>query len=41
MTGRRRMKIRSITYFCDPGWPLEDSTLKAAGEFLAVAKARG
>jgi uncharacterized protein (UPF0210 family) len=31
------MKIRSITYFCDPGWPLEAKKLKAAGVFLAEA----
>ena len=32
------MKIRSITYFCNPGWPLDDSILKAAGKFLAAAR---
>ncbi|MFZ5904775.1 MAG: DUF711 family protein [Chloroflexota bacterium] len=32
------MKIRSITYFCNPGWPLDEKTLRAAGEFLAKAK---
>jgi uncharacterized protein (UPF0210 family) len=32
------MKIRSITYFLDPGWPLDESKLRAAGEFLAQAK---
>ena len=32
------MKIRSITYFLDPGWPLDESKLGAAGEFLARAK---
>ena len=32
------MKIRSITYFCDPGWPLNVKKLKAAGAFLAEAK---
>lgn len=33
------MKIRSITYFCNPGWPLEEKKLRAAGAFLAEAKA--
>ncbi|HEY2980767.1 MAG TPA: DUF711 family protein [Anaerolineales bacterium] len=33
------MKIRSITYFCDPGWPLDESRLRAAGDFLSRAKA--
>jgi uncharacterized protein (UPF0210 family) len=33
------MKIRSITYFCSPGWPLDEKKLQAAGEFLAEAKA--
>jgi uncharacterized protein (UPF0210 family) len=33
------MKIRSITYFCDPGWPLDENKLKEAGEFLAEARA--
>jgi len=32
------MKIRSITYFCNPGWPLGEAKLRAAGEFLAEAK---
>ncbi len=32
------MKIRSITYFCNPGWPLDENKLRAAGEFLEVAK---
>jgi hypothetical protein len=32
------MKIRSITYFCNPGWPLDEKVLRAAGEFLAKAK---
>jgi uncharacterized protein len=31
------MKIRSITYFCNPGWPLDKKKIKAAGEFLARA----
>jgi uncharacterized protein (UPF0210 family) len=32
------MKIRSITYFCDPGWPLEEKVIRKAGEFLSKAK---
>lgn len=32
------MKIRSITYFCNPGYPLEEKVLKKAGAFLASAK---
>jgi len=32
------MKIRSITYFCNPGWPLDEKKLQAAGTFLAEAK---
>lgn len=32
------MKIRSITYFCDPGWPLEEKRLHAAGVFLTEAR---
>lgn len=32
------MKIRSITYFCNPGWPLDEKKIEAAGEFLAEAK---
>lgn len=32
------MKIRSITYFCNPGWPLETKVIQAAGEFLAMAR---
>jgi uncharacterized protein (UPF0210 family) len=33
------MKVRSITYFCNPGWPLDERKLQAAGKFLAEAKA--
>jgi len=33
------MKIRSITYFCNPGWPVDDSKFEQAGKFLAEAKA--
>jgi uncharacterized protein len=32
------MKIRSITYFCNPGWPLDEKKLQAAGAFLAEAR---
>ncbi len=33
------MKIRSVTYFCNPDWPLNEKTLRQAGAFLAEAKA--
>jgi uncharacterized protein (UPF0210 family) len=33
------MKIRSITYFCNPGWPIDETKLEQAGKFLAEAKA--
>lgn len=33
------MKIRSITYFCNPGFPLNQKVFHQAGEFLAGAKA--
>ncbi len=32
------MKIRSITYFCNPGWPLRQETLRRAGQFLQEAR---
>ncbi len=32
------MKIRSITYFCNPGWPLQAEIIEQAGKFLAEAK---
>ncbi len=32
------MKIRSITFFTNPGWPLEAAALRGAGEFLAAAR---
>jgi uncharacterized protein (UPF0210 family) len=32
------MKIRSITYFCNPKYPLDETALRKAGEFLAQAK---
>ncbi|MGD0752614.1 MAG: DUF711 family protein [Anaerolineales bacterium] len=28
-----------MTYFCNPGWPLEDAKMEQAGKFLAEAKA--
>ncbi len=33
------MKIRSITYFLNPGWPVDESKLRKAGEFLTLATA--
>jgi uncharacterized protein (UPF0210 family) len=33
------MKIRSITYFCSPGWPLNEKILRLAGNFLQEARA--
>ena len=32
------MKIRSITYFCNPGYPLQENVLREAGDFLSKAK---
>ena len=32
------MKIRSITYFCNPSWPLDRAVLEQAGDFLTEAK---
>ena len=32
------MKIRSITYFCNPNYPLDEKVLQKAGEFLAQAR---
>jgi uncharacterized protein (UPF0210 family) len=32
------MKIRSITYFLDTGWPLDASALRRAGAFLVAAR---
>ena len=32
------MKIRSITYFCNPKYPLDEKVLRKAGAFLAEAK---
>ena len=32
------MKIRSITYFCNPKYPLDEKILQTAGKFLANGK---
>ena len=32
------MKIRSITYFCNPKYPLEEKVLQRAGQFLTEAR---
>jgi len=32
------MKIRSITYFLNPDWPLDEKKLQMAGDFLTEAK---
>ncbi len=32
------MKIRSITYFCNPKYPLDEKVLRKAGKFLASVK---
>lgn len=32
------MRIRSITYFCNPQYPLEENVLQKAGRFLAEAR---
>jgi uncharacterized protein (UPF0210 family) len=32
------MKIRSITYFCNPKYPLDEKIIRQAGEFLAMTK---
>ncbi len=32
------MKIRSITYFCNPGWPPDEAKLRKVGDFLKLAK---
>ena len=32
------MKIRSITYFLNPKYPLDETALRKAGEFLAQAQ---
>ncbi len=33
------MKIRSITYFCNPHFPLDEEVIRIAGEFLSKARA--
>ncbi len=33
------MKIRSITYFCNPHYPLDEAAIRIAGEFLSQARA--
>lgn len=33
------MKIRSITCFCNPGWPLSENRIRQVGAFLAQARA--
>jgi uncharacterized protein len=35
---KEKMKIRSITYFCNPKYPLDEKVIQVAGEFLARAK---
>jgi len=32
------MKIRSVTYFFNPGWPLDENKFQTAGRFLTEAK---
>jgi uncharacterized protein (UPF0210 family) len=32
------MKIRSITYFLHPGWPLDENALNQAADFIQVAR---
>jgi uncharacterized protein (UPF0210 family) len=32
------MKIRTITYFLDPGWPLNADVVQHAGEFIVAAR---
>jgi hypothetical protein len=33
------MKIRSITYFCSPKWPVDEAVIQQAGSFTRAAKA--
>ena len=33
------MKIRSITYFCNPKWPIDESVIQQAGLFTQAARA--
>ena len=37
-TNHQTMNIRSITYFCDPKWPLDDDILQGAGDFITEAR---
>jgi len=32
------MKIRSLTYFCNPGWPFKSAVIARAGDFLKQAR---
>src|SRR5512147_813909 len=32
------MRIRSITYFVNPGWPLQPESIQSAGSFLIQAR---
>ncbi|MBT3391303.1 MAG: DUF711 family protein [Chloroflexi bacterium] len=32
------MKIRSITFFCNPHWPLDDNSITQAGNFVGAAR---
>jgi uncharacterized protein (UPF0210 family) len=34
----QKLKIRSITIFCNPGWPLDDRVLDQAGSFIKIAR---
>jgi uncharacterized protein (UPF0210 family) len=34
------MKIRSITYFVDPGWPLDRGIIDMAAEFIALTRTK-
>lgn len=36
--GKESMKIRSITYFCNPQYPLDEKVLHNAGTFLSKAR---
>jgi uncharacterized protein len=38
MFQRGEMKIRSITYFCNPKYPIEEKVLQRAGQFLTEAR---
>jgi hypothetical protein len=32
------MNIRSVTVFCDPGWPLQAAKLDQIGRFITAAR---